>query len=93
MNEFIKEVRSRYPDRFIFIDAPPILSSSEARILSDIADVVLLVVPHGRATPPQIESAIEVVGRDKLIVCEGNLLEKRISFHRQRTSVPHIIPQ
>ncbi len=66
MNAFIQEVRSRYPDRFIFIDAPPILSSSEARILSDIADIVLLVVPHGRATEPQIESAIEIVGKDKL---------------------------
>lgn len=66
MMQFVEEVRSRYPDRFIFIDAPPITESSEARILAEIVDRVVLVVPHGRATPDQVESAISIVGDDKL---------------------------
>jgi len=66
MLSFIKEIRSRYSDRYIFIDSPPITESSEARILSEIADVVILVVPHARATYNQVESAINIVGKEKL---------------------------
>ncbi len=66
MLAFIEEVKSRYTDRYIFVDAPPITHSSEARILAEIADLVVLVVPHGRVTPDQIEAAIDVIGRDKL---------------------------
>lgn len=66
MLSFIEETRSRYSDRYIFIDSPPITESSEARILAEIADVVILVVPHARATYDQVESAIKIVGKDKL---------------------------
>ena len=66
MTHFIDEIRSRYSDRFIFIDAPPILESSEARILAEIVDCVVLVVPHGRAVPDQIDAAISIVGTEKL---------------------------
>lgn len=66
MQHFINEIRSRYSDRYIFIDSPPVTDSSEARILTEIADMVVLVVPHGRATAEQIENAISVIGKDKL---------------------------
>ena len=66
MLHFIDEIRSRYSDRYIFIDSPPITESSEARILAEISDVVILVVPHGRATYDQVESAIQIIGKEKL---------------------------
>ena len=66
MQHFIDEIRSRYSDRYIFIDSPPVTESSEARILTEIADMVVLVVPHGRATEEQIEAAINIIGKDKL---------------------------
>jgi Mrp family chromosome partitioning ATPase len=66
MQHFIDEVRSRYSDRYIFIDAPPVVDSSEARILANIVDMVVLVVPHGGATLEQIEAAIKIVGKTKL---------------------------
>ncbi|TNC82696.1 MAG: XRE family transcriptional regulator [Oleiphilus sp.] len=67
MNQFVEEVRTRYPDRYIFLDAPPIAKSSEARILNEVADVVLLVVAHGQCTPAQINAAVDSVGKDKLL--------------------------
>ena len=66
MLNFIEEVKSRYPDRYIFIDAPPIVSSSEARILAEIVDMVLLVVPHGKVTTDLVDSAVDIVGQEKL---------------------------
>lgn len=66
MLKFVNEVKARYPDRYIFIDAPPIMSSSEARILSELVDMVVLVVPHGRVTADMVSSAVDVLGKDKL---------------------------
>jgi len=66
MQHFVEEIRTRYPDRYVFIDSPPILDSSEARILSEIVDVVLLIVGHGTVTQEQVESAIHIVDTDKL---------------------------
>jgi Mrp family chromosome partitioning ATPase len=66
MIRFIEELRSRYPDRYIFIDAPPVADSSEARILAEIADLVILVVPHGGATMDEVSAAIDIVGKQKL---------------------------
>tara|TARA_R110001592_G_scaffold29205_4_gene106215 strand:+ start:2407 stop:3114 length:708 start_codon:yes stop_codon:yes gene_type:complete len=67
MQHFIDEIRTRYADRYIFIDAPPVADSSEARILTEISDMVLLVVPHGRATKEQIEAGIQAVDKEKLV--------------------------
>ena len=67
MQEFMDEISSRYTDRYIFIDAPPVVDSSEARILTEISDMVLLVVPHGRATSDQVETAIASVDAEKLV--------------------------
>ena len=67
MQEFMDEISSRYTDRYIFIDAPPVVDSSEARILTEISDMVLLVVPHGRATRDQVETAIASVDAEKLV--------------------------
>ena len=66
MNSFVEEIRSRYSDRYIFIDAPAVTESSEARILADIADLVILVVPHGRVTHDQVQAGIDIVGPEKL---------------------------
>lgn len=67
MQHFIDEIRTRYSDRYIFIDAPPVVDSSEARILTEISDMVLLVVPHARASSEQIETAIAAVDTEKLV--------------------------
>ena len=66
MIDFVKEVRTRYSDRFVFIDSPPVTESSEARILAELVDVVVLVVPHASVTQEQIEMAIDTVGEKKL---------------------------
>ena len=67
MKGFIDAVKSRYPDRYTFIDAPPALDSSEARILSEVSDFIILVVPYGKVTQEQVEEAIEAVGKNKLV--------------------------
>ncbi|MDQ2076192.1 CpsD/CapB family tyrosine-protein kinase [Marinimicrobium sp. ABcell2] len=65
MEVFISEVKSRYPDRFIVLDAPSVGTSTEARILSQYCDHALLVVPFGKTTTDDVLSGIDAVGRDR----------------------------
>lgn len=58
MRAMIDSVRSRYPDRYLILDSPSVLGSPDARILSELADMVVLVAGYGLVTPEKIEAAL-----------------------------------
>lgn len=62
MQELVYELKNRYTDRFIVINAPPVLTSSEARVLTRYCDHTVLTVPYGQASVESIEEAVEAVG-------------------------------
>ncbi len=66
MHQFIKELVTRYPDRFPIINTPSILHSADARILLDMCDQALLVVPYGKCSEEDIFKAVLTIGQDKL---------------------------
>jgi MinD-like ATPase involved in chromosome partitioning or flagellar assembly len=65
MKNLLTLLKSRYEDRFIVIDVPPVGDSSIPRILSQMVDMAILVVPFGRVTPGQIMSGVDAVGEEK----------------------------
>lgn len=66
MKLFLDEVKARYDDRIILIDAPPILESADTRILSELCDHVVLVLPYQRSSPKKIDDTIRAFGADKI---------------------------
>src|SRR5690606_15478369 len=44
MEVLVAEIKARYPDRFIVLDAPSVQQSTEARILAQYCDHALLIV-------------------------------------------------
>jgi len=60
------QLKHKYSDRNVIIDAPSILSSADARILLELCDQVIVVVPYGKGNRNQLESAAKIIGRDKL---------------------------
>lgn len=65
MEVLISEIKARYPDRFIVLDAPSVQISTEARILAQYCDHALLVVPFGKTTSSDVMAGVDAVGRDK----------------------------
>ena len=57
MRAALDSLRCRYPDRYLFLDGPAVKGSPDARILSDLADFVVLVAGYGRDTPTAIAQA------------------------------------
>lgn len=66
MRTAMKQLRSRYMDRYIFLDGPAISGSPDARILSDLADFVVVVAGYGRDTPKAIRQAVASFAPEKL---------------------------
>ena len=50
-------VRQRRPDCHVLLDSPPARGGPDARMLAELADVVVLVAGYGRDTPSAISQA------------------------------------
>ena len=59
MKSLMSDLLTRYSDRYIFIDAAP--------ILVELCDYVLLVVPYGKATKNRVKEAADAIGTKKLL--------------------------
>ncbi len=67
VGQLIEELSSRYDDRFILIDTPPLQVASETAVLARHVDGIILVVRWGEANREQIKQLIDNLDREKII--------------------------
>lgn len=67
MRELLTSVRTRYQDRFVILDSASISQSADARVLAEVADFVLLVVPYGQASEEEIWQAVQCIDEHKFL--------------------------
>lgn len=67
MSELAEELSRRYPDRIVLFDAPPLLATSQAHVLADIAGQILMVVEAGRTPQHAVQDAISKLDQDKVV--------------------------
>lgn len=67
MGEVMHELATRYPDRLIVMDSPPLLATSEAQAAAREAGQIVLIVESGATTQRQIEEAMDLLDQDKAI--------------------------
>jgi len=65
MREMLSQLISEDPSRYVVLDAPAVNASPDARILSELADFVVLVAGSGRDTAEDIRKAASNFGSDK----------------------------
>ena len=58
MNNFLDEIAHRYPDRVIIFDSPPLLLTSEARVLASHMGQIAVVVEAQRTTQHAVQEAL-----------------------------------
>jgi exopolysaccharide/PEP-CTERM locus tyrosine autokinase len=73
MERVVNELAQRYADRIVIFDAPPLLVTSEAPILTKLAGQVLVVVEAGKTTQQVIGDAVSLLDTNKVI---GMVLNK-----------------
>ncbi|WP_417544087.1 polysaccharide biosynthesis protein [Marinobacter sp.] len=65
MRELMAELKDRYPDRCIVLNAPPFRENTEARIIERFADQIVFGVPFGEVTGEIIADSVDALGSDK----------------------------
>ncbi len=83
MEKVVEELSSRYEDRIIIFDSPPVLIAAESSVLAEHVDGIILVVGQGKAGKSQVRKVVDLVGEEKILglVFNGhsqNYLEKSI---------------
>jgi protein-tyrosine kinase len=66
MRALMLELRDRYDDRFVVLDAPPVLGSPDARMLAEHADLVILVVGEASHRAETIRRAAAALPPERL---------------------------
>ena len=61
MTELLQELSSRYRDRIVLFDSPPLLATTESRVLASRMGQVVIVVEAERTTHGALESALSTV--------------------------------
>ena len=67
MRHFIREVRNRYPDRFVIFDSSPLELAPEASIIAKEVDAVLFVVKYGTTPRQLVSSALSKLPKEKIL--------------------------
>lgn len=83
MKDFLLEVRDRYRDRFIIIDATPSQVTAEASVLAGFVDGIIFVVLAEKAPKELIRRSIENLGKDKILgVVFNGFTESYKPYHK-----------
>jgi len=77
MARLVNEFATRYTDRIVVFDAPPLLSTPESQVLAGIVGQVVFVIEAGKTPFAIVNDALEMLPRDKAI---GLLLNKSESI-------------
>ena len=61
MTRLLQEISGRYPDRIVIFDSPPLLATTESRVLASRMGQVVVVVEAERVTHSVLESALSTI--------------------------------
>ncbi|MCW9014616.1 MAG: hypothetical protein OQL06_12605 [Gammaproteobacteria bacterium] len=67
LRKLFEDIRERYSHRYIIVDAPPIEENADTRILAQICDYAILVVPYSKVTEKQVLTSARAIGKEKLL--------------------------
>lgn len=65
MQELIREVRDRYPDRFVIFDSPPMELAPESFVIANEVESVFFVVRRSRTPRDAVRAALERIDQEK----------------------------
>lgn len=67
MKELIRETKTRYQDRYVIFDVPPIIPITDASVLVEQVDWAIFVIQAGQTPRETVASAISLFDRDKIL--------------------------
>ncbi len=81
MRDILAEIEHRYADRYIVIDAPPCLATSDPSILASMVGQIVFVVEANRTQEAEIEESLRLISACPNISLVLNKMEGTTSEH------------
>jgi exopolysaccharide/PEP-CTERM locus tyrosine autokinase len=67
MQSLVRELKTRYSDRYVIFDCPSLVDNPDALIFSSYVDAIIMVVEEGRAPKNKIKKAMEMLSGKELV--------------------------
>lgn len=67
MAALVTEMKTRYKDRYVFFDVPPILGQADAIAFAPRVDCILMVVEAGQTSIHDVKKALELIPEEKFL--------------------------
>ena len=67
MKSLVSEIKSRYSDRYVFFDVPPILSVADAIAFAPLVDAILMVVRADKTSIEDVKKAVDLIPKEKFL--------------------------
>ncbi|MGD0276854.1 MAG: polysaccharide biosynthesis tyrosine autokinase [Syntrophales bacterium] len=80
MKDLMTDMKNRYPERYIFFDAPPILVGADAIAFAPLVDWIIVVVQAGKTSMLDVNRALQLIPKDKFL---GLVLNRQTSQFRK----------
>ncbi len=80
MRDLVSEMKSRYADRFIIFDVPPLLDRADALAFAPLVDCILMVVQAGKTSIHDVKNAVELIPKEKFL---GFVLNRQGSVNEE----------
>lgn len=84
MKSIVRELKERYPERYVIFDTPPALPFADAGVLAGIVDATLFVVREGKAKEEDIIKMLEEYKHHNLlgvVYNDARVLMKNQSYY------------
>ena len=84
MRGIIKELKERYPERYVIFDTPPAMPFADAGVLANMVDATLYVVREGKAKIEDVHKVIDDFKQHNLlgvVYNDAHTLLKRQSYY------------
>jgi protein-tyrosine kinase len=76
MRELVADMKSRYPERYVFFDVPPVLAGADALAFAPLVDWIIMVVQADSTPLPEVKRALQMLPREKVL---GQILNRQTS--------------
>ncbi len=80
MKALVEDVKGRYPERYVFFDAPPLLGGADALALIPLVDYVLVVVQAGKTSVDKVKKAMALIPEEKVLGMVLNRQERKAVY-------------
>ena len=67
MKTLAHELKTRYDDRYVLFDAPPVLMGADVMALAPCVDSIVMVVEKGKTTNSDVQKAVEMLPQEKFL--------------------------